>query len=177
MLWHHNARVNSHQRWKQTRFRACFHLWRELTSTMNVTEWQLSWNSLYMSLHTKWLSLKSPQTKATHRNPCIHSWKLQDMYNRSMIHSTQDHFISLPFIPGPHSLFLWTLIANAHLCEKSPAVFMACIVSSCFDSCHFWSHHLQVYGYKVWGNWHLSYMIHWLVKRHTFSEQNCQQGD
>ena len=39
------ARVNSHQRWKQTRFRVCFHLWCELTSTMNVTEWQVSWNS------------------------------------------------------------------------------------------------------------------------------------
>ena len=37
--------VNSHQRWKQTRFRVCFHLWCELTSTMNVTEWQVSWNS------------------------------------------------------------------------------------------------------------------------------------
>ena len=34
MLWHHNARVNSHQRWKQTRFRICFHLWCESTSTM-----------------------------------------------------------------------------------------------------------------------------------------------
>ena len=45
MLWHHNARVNSHQRWKQTRFRVCFHLWCELTSTMNLTEWQVSWNS------------------------------------------------------------------------------------------------------------------------------------
>ena len=45
MLWHHNARVNSHQRWKQTRFCVCFHLWCELTSTMNVTEWQASWNS------------------------------------------------------------------------------------------------------------------------------------
>ena len=45
MLWHHKARVNSHQRWKQTRFRVCFHLWCELTSTMNVTEWQVSWNS------------------------------------------------------------------------------------------------------------------------------------
>ena len=45
MLWHHNTRVNSHQRWKQTRFRVCFHLWCELTSTMNVTEWQVSWNS------------------------------------------------------------------------------------------------------------------------------------
>ena len=43
--WHHNARVNSHQRWKQTRFRVCFHLWCELTATMNVTEWQVSWNS------------------------------------------------------------------------------------------------------------------------------------
>ena len=45
MLWHRNARVNSHQRWKQTRFRVCFHLWCELTSTMNVTERQVSWNS------------------------------------------------------------------------------------------------------------------------------------
>ena len=45
MLWYHNARVNSHQRWKQTRFRVCFHLWCELTRTTNVTEWQVSWNS------------------------------------------------------------------------------------------------------------------------------------
>ena len=45
MLWHNNARVNSHQRWNQMRFRVCFHLWCELTSTMNVTEWQVSWNS------------------------------------------------------------------------------------------------------------------------------------
>ena len=37
--------VNSHQRWKQTRNRVCFHLWCELTTTMNVTEWQVSWNS------------------------------------------------------------------------------------------------------------------------------------
>ena len=44
MLWHHNAGVNGHQRWKQTRLRICFHLWCELTSTMNVTEWQVSWN-------------------------------------------------------------------------------------------------------------------------------------
>ena len=35
-------------RWKQTRFRLCFHLWCELTSTMNVTEWQVSWNSRSM---------------------------------------------------------------------------------------------------------------------------------
>ena len=40
----HNARVNSHQRWKQMRFRVCFHLWCELTSTRNVTDWQVSWN-------------------------------------------------------------------------------------------------------------------------------------
>ena len=44
MLWRHNTRVNSHQRWKHTRFRVGFHLWCELTSTMNVTEWQVSWN-------------------------------------------------------------------------------------------------------------------------------------
>ena len=43
-MWHNNARVNSHQRWKQTWFRVCFHLWCELTSTMNVTEWQVPWN-------------------------------------------------------------------------------------------------------------------------------------
>ena len=49
ILWHHNARVNSHQRWKQTRFRVCFHLWCELTSTMNVTEWQVSRNSCLVS--------------------------------------------------------------------------------------------------------------------------------
>ena len=45
MLWHHYARVNSHQRWKQTRFRVCFQLWCELTITMNAMEWQVSWNS------------------------------------------------------------------------------------------------------------------------------------
>ena len=37
--------VNSRQRWKQMRNRVCFHLWCELTSTMNVTEWQVSWTS------------------------------------------------------------------------------------------------------------------------------------
>ena len=42
MLFHYNAGVSSHQRWKQTRFPVCFHLWCELTSTMNVTEWQVS---------------------------------------------------------------------------------------------------------------------------------------
>ena len=30
-----------------TRFRVCFHLWCELTTTMNVTEWQVSWNSCF----------------------------------------------------------------------------------------------------------------------------------
>ena len=29
------------------RFRVCFHLLCELASTMNVTEWQVSWNSLF----------------------------------------------------------------------------------------------------------------------------------
>ena len=53
MLWHHNTRVNSHPRWKQTRFRVCFHLWCELTSTMNVTEWQVSWNSCRVIVCTR----------------------------------------------------------------------------------------------------------------------------
>ena len=47
MLLHHNARVNSHQRWKQMGFRICFHLWCELTITVNVMEWQVSWNSIF----------------------------------------------------------------------------------------------------------------------------------
>ena len=54
MQWHHNAWVNSHQRWKQTRFRVCFHLWCELTSTMNATELQVSrtsWGVLPKSTH------------------------------------------------------------------------------------------------------------------------------
>ena len=55
MLWHHNAKVNSHQRWKQTRFRVCFHLWCELTNTMNVTEWQFLWNSCF---EYQWLPSK-----------------------------------------------------------------------------------------------------------------------
>ena len=36
LLWHLNVRVNSDQRWKQMRFRICFHLWCELTSTMSA---------------------------------------------------------------------------------------------------------------------------------------------
>ena len=36
------------QRWKQTRFRVCFHLWCELTSTIYVTEWLVSWNSCHV---------------------------------------------------------------------------------------------------------------------------------
>ena len=47
MLWHLYAKVNSHQRWKQTRFRVCFHLWCELTSKINVTEWQVPWSSWF----------------------------------------------------------------------------------------------------------------------------------
>ena len=38
MLWCNDAKVNSHQRWKQTRIRVCFHLWCELTSTMSTSE-------------------------------------------------------------------------------------------------------------------------------------------
>ena len=48
ILWHHNARVNSQQRWKQMMFCICFHLWCELTSTINVTEWQVSWNLCFI---------------------------------------------------------------------------------------------------------------------------------
>ena len=53
--------VNSHQRWKQTRFRVCFHLWYELTSTMNVTEWQVSWNSCYNVSSSPYIMYNSKQ--------------------------------------------------------------------------------------------------------------------
>ena len=52
-----NARVNSHQRWKQTRFRVCFHLWCELTTTMSVTEWQVSWNSWYDNIQASYFDV------------------------------------------------------------------------------------------------------------------------
>ena len=61
MLWQHNAIVNSHQRWKQMRFRVWPHLWCELTSTMNVTEWQVSWNSL--TLNIIWFKIRNTQAK------------------------------------------------------------------------------------------------------------------
>ena len=68
MLWHHNARVNSHQRWKQTRFRVCFHLWCELTSTMTVTEWQVSWNSWRGNEKwEEWSKLKQKKVRRTGR--------------------------------------------------------------------------------------------------------------
>ena len=49
MLWHHNARVNSHQRWKQTRNRVCFHLWCVLTLALwcHSIVWSIfSWNKM-----------------------------------------------------------------------------------------------------------------------------------
>ena len=66
MLWYHNARVNSHQRWKQMRFHVCFHLWCEcvprllsslvwmcLCSIMNSMKLVIPLHSLYWSIHTK----------------------------------------------------------------------------------------------------------------------------
>ena len=60
MLWHHNARVNSLQRWKQARFRVCFYLWCELTSTINVTEWQ-GWIHVILRINfdSFWFELRS----------------------------------------------------------------------------------------------------------------------
>ena len=49
MLRHHNARVNLHRRWKQTRNRVCFHLWCELTLALWCLSiiWSLfSWNKM-----------------------------------------------------------------------------------------------------------------------------------
>ena len=37
------------------RFSASFHLWCELTTTINVTEWQVSWNSCHVNSNiTRW---------------------------------------------------------------------------------------------------------------------------
>ena len=57
MLWHHNTRVNSLQKWKQMCFRVCFHLLCELTSTTKVMEWQVSWNSWYTAMAISLLRL------------------------------------------------------------------------------------------------------------------------
>ena len=60
MLWHLNARVNSHRRWKQMRFRVCFYLWCELTSAMNIMKWQVSSNSCsvyWLELRMVWKGL------------------------------------------------------------------------------------------------------------------------
>ena len=49
MLWQHNPRVNSHQRWKQMRFSVCFHLWCEFTLVIRCHSiaWSLfSWNKM-----------------------------------------------------------------------------------------------------------------------------------
>ena len=84
MLWHLNARVNSHQRWKQTWFRVCFHLWCELTSTMNVTEWHVSWNtcSSYDDIPVASNRSLFPQedTSVYQQNPMVnHSQKVTKM--------------------------------------------------------------------------------------------------
>ena len=68
MLWHHYARVNSHQRWKQTRFRICFHLWCELTSTMNEQ------NDKFHGIHDiprdpQFTVLRNPQSAPVHSDP------------------------------------------------------------------------------------------------------------
>ena len=97
MLWLHNTRVNSHQRWKQTRFRVCFHLWCELTSTMNVTEWQVSWNScvawsqaqlLMLSLSNIANLTTAPLLRSAFIINCNHAWNnqqwLRNPYQLSM---------------------------------------------------------------------------------------------
>ena len=82
MLWHHDTRVNSHQRWKQMQNRVCFHLWCELTSTINVTEWQVSWNSwlvfwiLILCLSFTFIVLVNSHQrwKQTRNRVCFHLW-------------------------------------------------------------------------------------------------------
>ena len=81
MLRHHNARVNSHQRWKQTRFRVCFHLWCELTSTMNVTEWQVSLNSWALSgsrysAEVWWCVRQYEENRYNHGSQVVHCVKM-----------------------------------------------------------------------------------------------------
>ena len=81
MLWHQNARVNSPQRWKQTRFRVCFHLWCELTSTMRfnrMTRFMEFMNSFckrevaYDSPHCHMLSDFHMKRRNRSRNICMY---------------------------------------------------------------------------------------------------------
>ena len=106
MLWHHNARVNSHQRWKQTRFRVCFHLWCELTNTMNVTEWQVSWNSPKLPL-----LITCPDMEAFSRL----SWETLVLFHltfhltHSAFHFTVHALNSLPLFPTSFTGWFVTL--------------------------------------------------------------------
>ena len=60
--------VNSHQRREQTQNCICFHLWCELTSKINVTEWQVSWNSWYFHFRYYWLTPKTDLKLSKCRN-------------------------------------------------------------------------------------------------------------
>ena len=97
MLWHHNARVNSHQSWKQTRFCVCFHLWCELNSTMNVTEWQVSWNSWIVLIerqtgyNMKWAKTSAvPRRKTKRADGSVLKWAIKH-YNDIQILTGGDY--------------------------------------------------------------------------------------
>ena len=116
MLWHHNARVNSHQRWKQTRFRICFHLWCELTSTMNVTEWQVSWNSSPI------LNLSQLSSPTTNRSAPCSSWSYPQclslvtlppclLLSVDFLHMLSHHFPCTP-LPSNSLVFSNSYAAN-----------------------------------------------------------------
>ena len=107
------ACVNSHQRWKQTRFRVCFHLWCELTSTINVTEWQVSWNSCNIIGN---LLLKHKKTML---------WKKENMIGCKFVTNSSQHIDYLrknsPWDPS---------IVNKipHCCSSPPDLWICYVV-------------------------------------------------
>ena len=111
-MWHLNTRVNSHQRWKQTRFRVCFHLWCELTSTMNVTIWQASYNSCTFFVYTTWpQSLPIPARANTWATRA--SW-FYLFFSLFLWFSYWDH--KLPNVPSwQHGKYVNMLITNMRL--------------------------------------------------------------
>ena len=114
MLWHHNARVNSHQRWKQTRFRVCFHVWCELTSTMNVTEWQVSWNSCSSCIISAeiWTSFtRQAKFSSSLKAWCVPFYKIQNLCKSLSWHTISENLLIIGRIENesmPHGMLrLW----------------------------------------------------------------------
>ena len=140
--------VNSHQRWKQTRNRVCFHLWCELTLALwchsiiwslffmkyNVTEWWFSWNSWWANKPTLILDANlhyffDPSQK----------WRMLTWYNSPMTsHLLHTHSIILWFLFCLSAIDCGKLdpIENATL-QTNDTIYGIDIVYKCNDGYQF----------------------------------------